>query len=128
MKISRIETEKAPKALGPYSQGVRAGNLLFISGQIPIDPKTGEMVPGDIRDKTRRVIENLKAILNSAGCDLSNVVKVTVYVKRMDDFQAVNEIYESYFGEFKPARAFVEVSDLPKDSDIEMEAIAYMED
>ena len=126
MEISRIDTSKAPKAIGPYSQGIRAGEFLFISGQIPIDPNTGEILSENIRDATRRVIENIVAILEAAGGSLKNVVKVNVYIKNMENFQDVNEIYESYFGDHKPARAFVEVSDLPKNVEIEMEAIAYM--
>ena len=126
MDISRIETPNAPKAIGPYSQGILAGNFLFISGQIPLDPKTGEIVSGDIKKKTERVIKNIEAIVKSAGGDLSNVVKVTVFVKRIEDFQEINEVYESFFGKFKPARSFIEVADLPKNVEIEMEAIAYL--
>ncbi len=126
MDISRIETPNAPKAIGPYSQGILAGNFLFISGQIPLDPKTGEIVSGDIKKKTERVIKNIEAIVKSAGGDLSNVVKVTVFVKRIEDFQEINEVYESFFGKFKPARSFVEVVDLPKNVEIEMEAIACL--
>ncbi|AFK22363.1 RidA family protein [Pyrococcus sp. ST04] len=122
-----IYTEKAPKPIGPYSQAIKAGNFLFIAGQIPIDPETGELVKGDIKEQTRRVLENIKAILEAAGYSLEDVVKVTVYLKNMDDFAAMNEVYSEYFGESKPARAAIEVSRLPKDVLVEIEAIAYKE-
>jgi len=120
-----VFTENAPKPIGPYSQAVRAGRFLFISGQIPAD-KDGNLIGGDVRAQTRQVLENLKAILEAAGGSLENVVKVTVYLKDMNDFGAMNEVYSEYFGESKPARAAVEVSRLPKDVRIEMEAIAYL--
>ncbi|NPA47888.1 MAG: RidA family protein [Thermococci archaeon] len=120
-----VFTENAPKPIGPYSQAVRAGRFLFISGQIPAD-REGNLVGGDVRAQTRQVLENLKAILEAAGGSLENVVKVTVYLKDMNDFGAMNEVYSEYFGESKPARAAVEVSRLPKDVRIEMEAIAYL--
>ncbi len=115
----------APRPIGPYSQAVKVGNFLFISGQIPAD-KDGNLVEGDIKAQTRQVLENIKAILEAAGAGLENVVKVTVYLKDMNDFGAMNEVYSEYFGESKPARAAVEVSRLPKDVKIEIEAIAYL--
>ena len=115
----------APKPIGPYSQAVKVGNLLFISGQIPAD-KDGNLVKGDIKAQTRQVLENIKAILEAAGAGLENVVKVTVYLKDMNDFAAMNEVYAEYFSESKPARAAVEVSRLPKDVGIEIEAVAYL--
>ncbi|CAB50156.1 RidA family protein [Pyrococcus abyssi] len=122
-----IFTEKAPKPIGPYSQAIKVGNFIFVAGQIPIDPETGEIVKGDIKEQTKRVIENIKAILEEAGASLNDVVKVTVYLKDLNDFAKMNEVYSEYFGESKPARVAVEVSRLPKDVLIEMEAIAYKE-
>jgi len=121
-----IFTENAPKPIGPYSQAVKVGNFLFISGQIPITPETGELIPGDIKAQTRQVLENIKAIVEAAGGSLNNIVKVNVYLKDMNDFQAMNEVYAEYFGESKPARAAVEVARLPKDVRIEIEAIAFL--
>lgn len=124
--IKVINTDKAPAAIGPYSQGIKTGNLLFISGQIPIDPGTGEIVDGTIKDQTSRVIENLKAILEEAGLTLNNVVKTTIFIKDMNEFGDINEVYASYFTETKPARSCAEVTRLPKDVGIEMEAIAVI--
>ena len=114
-----INTDKAPKAIGPYSQAVKAGNLLFISGQIPIDPETNELFNGNIKEKTELVLNNINAILDEAGLKKENVAKITIYLKDISNFNAVNEAYEK----FKPARAVVEVSNLPKNVDIEIEAI-----
>ncbi|AEC52777.1 translation initiation inhibitor, putative [Pyrococcus sp. NA2] len=122
-----IYTEKAPKPIGPYSQAIKVGNFIFVAGQIPIDPKTGEIVKGGIKEQTRQVLENIKAILEAAGASLNDVVKVTVYLKNMDDFGEMNEVYSEYFGESRPARVAVEVSRLPKDVLIEIEVIAYKE-
>ncbi len=119
-----IATDSAPKAIGPYSQAVKAGGLVFISGQIPIDPKTGEVVQSDIKTQAKLVMENAKAIITSAGCAMSDVVKATIYLKNMSDFVAVNEVYGSYFPVDPPARATVEVSRLPKDVAVEMDFIA----
>lgn len=121
-----IFTEKAPKPVGPYSQAVKAGGFLFIAGQIPINPETGALVEGDIRAQTRQVLENVKAIVEAAGGSLNDVVKVTVYLRDMGDFGAMNEVYSEYFSDSKPARAAVEVSNLPKGAAIEVEAIAYI--
>jgi len=124
--MEMINTDKAPVAIGPYSQGVRVDNLLFISGQMPLDPNTMDIVPGTIKEQTARVIENLKAILEEAGLTLNNVVKTTVFIKDMNDFANINEVYASYFTENKPARACVEVARLPKDVGVEIEAIAVI--
>ncbi len=122
--IKVINTDKSPAAIGPYSQAIKADNLLFVSGQLPIDPNTGEIVSGTIKDQTARVIENLKAILEEAGLTLDNVVKTTVFIKDMEEFSNINEVYASYFINTKPARSCVEAARLPKDVGIEMEAIA----
>ncbi|MGB9857226.1 MAG: RidA family protein [Dictyoglomaceae bacterium] len=121
-----ISTDKAPKAIGPYSQAVKVGNFVFISGQIPIDPNTGRVVEGDIKEQTKRVLENIKGILESLGVSLNNVVKTTVFLKNMDDFSSMNEVYSSYFTENPPARSTIEVSRLPRGVDIEIEAIAVL--
>ncbi len=120
-----IYTGKAPKPIGPYSQAVKAGGFLFGSGQIAIDPATGELVRGDIKAQTRRVMENIKAILESSGYTLKDVVKVTVFLKNIEDFKDFNEVYGEYFKEGPPARTTVEVSRLPKDVLIEVDFIAY---
>lgn len=122
-----IKTDNAPKAIGPYSQAVEANGFVFVSGQIPLDPKTGDIVTGDIREQTRRVMENAKAILAAAGCSLSDVVKSTIYLKNIGDFAGVNEIYGGYFPADPPARATVEVSRLPKDVAIEIDFVAWKE-
>lgn len=119
-----IATDDAPKAIGPYSQAVKAGGMVFISGQIPIDPKTGMVVQSDIKTQTKLVMENAKAIIASAGCAMSDIVKATIYLKNMSDFAAVNEVYGSYFPVDPPARATVEVSRLPKDVAVEIDFIA----
>ncbi len=120
-----IKTSDAPQAIGPYSQAVETGGFVFVSGQIPLDPKTGNVVQGDIREQTRRVMENAKSILAAAGCNMNNVVKTTIYLKNMADFAAVNEVYGGYFPADPPARATVEVSRLPKDVAVEMDFIAW---
>ncbi|ABV32839.1 MULTISPECIES: RidA family protein [Pseudothermotoga] len=122
MKI--IQTSGAPKAIGPYSQAIEAGNFIFVSGQIPIDPATGELVNGDIKKQLRRVLDNIEAVLMAAGCTLKNIVKVTVFVVDLKSFSEINEVYGEYFNEHRPARSFVEVSALPKGSQIEIEVIA----
>jgi len=126
MELKVIHTEDAPAAIGPYSQAIRAGNLLFVSGQIPVNPKTGELVKG-IEEETRQCLENAKAILEKAGTNLNNVVKTTVYIKDMNQFAKINEVYAQYFNEHKPARACVEVARLPKDVNVEIEMIAVIE-
>jgi len=121
-----IFTAAAPKPVGPYSQAVKAGNLLFISGQIPIVPETGVPVQGTFADQCRQVLENLKAILIAGGSSLDQVVKVNIYLKDLNHFKELNRIYEQYFGTSKPARACVEVSRLPLESAIEIEAVAIV--
>lgn len=121
-----INTENAPKAIGPYSQATEAGGFVFVSGQIPADPATGAIVSEDVSEQARQVFANLKAILAEAGCTFDNVVKANVYMKDMNDFAVVNGIYAEYFTEGNyPARAAVEVARLPKDIKVEIEVIAY---
>lgn len=119
-----ISTENAPGAIGPYSQAVKTGNMVFCSGQIPIDPATGEFVSNDVAEQTRQVLKNLSAVLEAAGTDLSNVVKTTVFLADMNDFTAMNEIYTEFFSENKPARATVQAARLPRDARVEIECIA----
>lgn len=125
MKI--VQTDAAPKAIGPYSQAVEANGFVFVSGQIPLDPQTGQLVDGDIKKQTKRVFENIKAILAAAGCDLNNVVKVAVFTNDISNFASINEVYSEYFSSHKPARSFVEVSALPKNAQLEIEVIAIKE-
>lgn len=122
-----VATERAPRAIGPYSQAVRSGNFLFASGQIPIDPATGEFVAGGITEQTEQVMRNVSAILEAAGADLQKVVKTTVFLADMDDFTAMNEVYGRYFGENPPARATVQAARLPRDARVEIEAIAILD-
>ncbi len=119
-----ITTQNAPKAAGPYSTAVRQNGLVFLSGQIPLDPKTGQLVTGPIQDQTQRVLENLKAVLEAAGLSLRDVVKTTVFLKNMGDFANMNETYGKYFSVDAPARSTVEVARLPRDVQVEIEAIA----
>ena len=119
-----IQTNNAPQALGPYSQAILAGDTLYVSGQIPINPATGELVTGTVEEQTRQVLENVKAVVEAAGMTLDNVVKTGVFIKDMNDFGAINGVYAQYFVDATPARACVEVARLPKDVRIEMEAIA----
>ena len=122
-----VSSPDAPKAIGPYSQAVRAGQLLFLSGQVPLDPATGEIVSGDIAEQTRRVFENLAAVLKAGGRSLSDVVRTTVFLADMNDFAEVNKVYGSYFSEPYPARATVQVARLPKDARVEIDLIASYE-
>jgi 2-iminobutanoate/2-iminopropanoate deaminase len=119
-----ISSPGAPKAIGPYSQAVRAGQLLFLSGQVALDPATGQMVEGGIAEQTRRVFENLGAVLSAGGRSFSDVVRTTVFLADMNDFAAMNEIYGQYFKEPYPARATVQVARLPKDARVEIDLIA----
>ena len=119
-----ISSPDAPKAIGPYSQAVRAGQLLFVSGQVPLDPHTGQIVDGDIAAQTRRVFANLGAVLAAGGRSFADVVRTTVFLADMNDFAAVNEIYGTYFSEPYPARATVQVARLPKDARVEIDLIA----
>lgn len=121
-----IQTERGPKAIGPYSQAIQASNFLFLSGQIPIDPKTGELLKGDIRQQTQKVLENIKGILESQKLRMEDVVKVTIFLKDIRNFNQVNEVYTTYFSSSPPARSTVEVANLPRDADIEIEAIALI--
>jgi len=121
-----VSTPRAPAAVGPYSQGIIAGKFVFISGQLPLDPETGDFVKGSIEGKTHRVIKNVKAVLEAAGTDLAHVVKTTVFLINMGDFASVNNIYAQYFSASLPARSAVQVDALPKNADIEMEAIAIL--
>jgi 2-iminobutanoate/2-iminopropanoate deaminase len=126
MKKKVMQTEKAPRAIGPYSQAIRAENFLFLSGQIPLDPKTGELVRGDIRQQTQQVLENIKGVLESQKLGMEDVVKVTIFLKNIGDFNQVNEVYGTYFPSFPPARSTIGVAALPRDADIEIEAIALI--
>jgi len=119
-----ILTERGPKPIGPYSQAVRTNGFLYVSGQVALDPKTGEMTGKDIRQQTQRVLENLKGILEAAGSNLHHVVKTTVFLKDMNEFAAMNEVYGNYFTSAPPARSTVQVSRLPKDALVEIEVIA----
>jgi len=121
-----IVSEKAPKPVGPYSQAVKAGNFLFISGQLPINPATGEIVRGNFEEAVKVVLENVKSIVEEAGGTMDDIVKVTVYMKDLSLFSKFNEIYSQYFRDKYPARVVVEVSRIPKDADLEVEAIAYI--
>jgi 2-iminobutanoate/2-iminopropanoate deaminase len=122
--IDVISTDRGPKAIGPYSQAIRANGFIFVSGQVPFDPATGAIVEGDIARQTERVIENLKAILEAAGSALGKAVKTTVFLKDMNDFAAMNEVYGRHFKTAPPARATVEVARLPRDVKVEIEVIA----
>jgi 2-iminobutanoate/2-iminopropanoate deaminase len=119
-----IATDRAPKAIGPYSQAVRVNGFLFLSGQIPLDPATGALVNGAIGEQTERVLENIKGLLESAGLALENVVKTTVFLKNIGDFAPMNEVYARYFTSNPPARSTVEVARLPREVQVEIEAIA----
>jgi 2-iminobutanoate/2-iminopropanoate deaminase len=119
-----VSSPDAPKAIGPYSQAVRAGQLLFVSGQVPLDPSTGQLVSGDIAAQTRRVFDNLGAVLKAGGRSFADVVRTTVFLADMNDFAAMNEVYGQYFSEPYPARATVQVARLPKDARVEIDVIA----
>jgi 2-iminobutanoate/2-iminopropanoate deaminase len=121
-----VETDKAPKAIGPYSQAVKAGGLVFTSGQIALDPANGQVVPGGIKEQTAMVLSNLKAVLEASGSSMQKVLKTTVYLSDMNDFSAMNEVYAQAFKDNKPARATVQVSRLPKDVRVEIDAIAVL--
>jgi len=125
MKKEIIISEKVPAAIGPYSSALKIGNLIFVSGQLPIDPAIGEIVKGEIETQARRSIENLKAVLESYSVDLENVVKTTIFLRDMNNFSRINKVYGEYFTSQFPTRSCVEVSRLPKDADIEIEAIAF---
>ncbi|AKF29507.1 MULTISPECIES: RidA family protein [Bacillus] len=122
--LKAVFTEKAPKAIGPYSQGIKVQDFLFLSGQLPVNPNTDE-VPADIREQTIQVLKNIESILKSEDLKIENIVKTTIFLKNLGDFQAVNEEYGKYLGDHRPARSTIEVSRLPKDVKIEIEVIAY---
>ena len=121
-----VKTGAAPAAIGPYSQAIKAGGMVFLSGQIPLDPKSGEIVAGDIQVQTRQVLANLKAVLTAAGGSLDRVVKTTVFLTSMDDFPKMNEVYGEFFSTAPPARSTVEVRRLPRGAAVEIEAIALL--
>lgn len=124
--LTKVTSKEAPSAIGPYSQAIKVGNLIFVSGQLPLDPATGQFPEGDIKVLTSQAIKNLRAILQEAGGDLKNVVKTSVFLKDMNDFVAVNEVYASFFGDPAPARSAIQVAALPKGAVIEIEAIALL--
>ena len=127
MTRNAVHSDDAPKAIGPYSQAIKAGNLVFCSGQIPLDPKTGEMVgASDVREQARQVMRNLNAVLVAGGASMANVVKTTIYLKDLADFGAVNEIYGAHFKEAPPARATVQVAGLPRGALVEIDAVAVV--
>jgi 2-iminobutanoate/2-iminopropanoate deaminase len=124
--FQQVQTDQAPAAIGPYSQAMIANGLVFTAGQIPLDPATMQVVEGDIAEQTERVMKNVAAVLQAAGADLSTVVKTTVFLRDMNDFAAMNEVYGRHFGEHKPARSTVQVARLPRDVAVEIEAIAVV--
>ncbi len=124
MQKKIISTKNAPQAIGPYSQAVQYNNLLFVSGQIPIEPKTGEIMTGSIKEQTNKVLENLNNILIASNSSLNNVLRTTIYLTNLDDYSTVNEVYTQFFNESQPARSTVQVSRLPLDAQIEIDAIA----
>lgn len=124
MEKTVVSTKDAPAAIGPYSQAIKAGGFVFVSGQIPIIPASGELMSGDIKSQTRQVLENLKHILAAAGSSLDKVVKTTVFLRDLNDYAAINNVYSEYFSQKPPARAAVQAARLPKDVGVEIEAIA----
>lgn len=123
--IQIIHSEKAPKAVGPYSQAVKAGNFLFFSGQIPIDPSTSELVKGDIKAQTSQVLKNIQEVLKAAGCSISDIVKAEIFLADINDFAEVNKTYSDFFGDHKPARNTYQVAALPMNAKIEISITAY---
>ena len=121
-----VSTDKAPKAIGPYEQAIKAGGLVYTAGQIPIDPQSGNLIAGGIAEQTRQVLENLKAVLEAAGSSLDKVVKATVFLKNMADFAALNEVYGEYLGKAKPARSTVAVAELPRGALVEIDFVAMV--
>jgi len=126
MEKEIISTKNAPGAIGPYSQAVKVGNMIYTSGQLPLDPETGELVTGDIKKAASRSLLNLKEVLEAAGSSLDKVVKSVVFVKNLDDFAAINEVYAEFFTKNQPARSCVQVSKLPKDALLEIELVAFV--
>ncbi len=127
MKKTAVSTDRGPKAIGPYSQAIKVPGLMFISGQTPLDPKTGDMVGTEVVIQTERVLDNIEGILESQGLSMANVVKTTVFLKDMNDFAAMNKVYASRFPEPAPARSTIQVAKLPKDALVEIEAIVVLE-
>ena len=125
-ELRKVHTEQAPAAIGPYSQGIVVNGLVFTAGQVPFDPASMQIVEGDIAAQTEQVMKNLQAILREAGADLSSVVKTTVFLRDMNDFTAMNEVYGRWFGDHKPARTTVQVARLPRDVAVEIEAVALL--
>jgi 2-iminobutanoate/2-iminopropanoate deaminase len=128
MQRTQISTTKAPAAIGPYSQAIRYGQFVYTSGQVALDPATGQLVGEDVQAQTHRALQNLQAVLNSTGISLANVVKTTVFLTRMSDFEAMNEVYSTYFGSPAPARSTIAVAELPKQASVEIECIAIVEE
>ena len=126
MNREAIQTDKAPKAIGPYAQAIKANGFIYTAGQIPIDPKTGNFVEGGISEQTRQVLENLKAVLAAAGSSLDQVVKATVFLENMADFAAMNEVYGEFLGNAKPARSTVAVAELPRGALVEIDLVALV--
>jgi 2-iminobutanoate/2-iminopropanoate deaminase len=124
MNARTISTDRAPRAIGPYSQGIAAAGLLFLSGQVPLDPKTGGLLQGTVQEEVTRVLENLRGVLEAAGSSLDRVVRTTVYLTSLKDFEAMNEAYARAFGENRPARSTVQVAALPRGARVEIDAIA----
>lgn len=122
--LRTIQTDQAPAAIGPYSQAIVAGGMVFTAGQIPLDPRTGEMADGGIEEQTEQVMRNLSAVLEAAGASLGSVVKTTVFVRDMEEFAAMNAVYGRFFGEHRPARSTVQAARLPRDARVEIEAVA----
>jgi len=122
----RVQTDQAPAAIGPYSQAIRGGGFVFVSGQIPIDPATGEFVSGGVAEQTRQVFKNLSAVLEAAGSSLDKIVKTTVFLQDMKDFAQMNEVYATFFSDAPPARATVAAAGLPRDARVEIEAVALL--
>lgn len=125
-QLQGVQTEGAPAAIGPYSQAIVHGGLVFTAGQIPLDPQTGSMVEGDIGEQTERVLQSLSAVLEAAGASLQSVLKTTVFLQDMNDFPAMNEVYGRFFGDHRPARSTVQAARLPRDARVEIEAIAAL--
>ncbi|WP_126595491.1 MULTISPECIES: RidA family protein [Dictyobacter] len=128
MEYTQISTSEAPAAIGPYNQAIRYGQFVYTSGQIPLDPATGEMVGDDVQTQTHRVLQNLQAVLKAAGASLNSVIKTTVFLTRMSDFQAMNEVYATYFGDVAPARSTIAVVELPRKALVEIECVALAQD
>ncbi|MDX2039742.1 MAG: RidA family protein [Acidobacteriota bacterium] len=124
--MESVQTDRAPQAIGPYSQAIKANGFVFASGQIPLDPTTGQLIEGDVRAQTERVLNNVQAVLEAAGSSLSQVVKTTVFLADMNDFAAMNEVYAGFFGATRPARSTVQAARLPRDVGVEIEVVALV--